>query len=278
MIKIGSLEERVPADILVLAPVLFKMTRSIVTLAESKIERLDPDTATEFEKMLEHTLINMLAVKSVPQHRVTGKKTSLAIMEILRTFAKFGEHAIQKHIQRLLCDDAAAVVKQLSDEANSIITDNADAIEKIQGAIGGDFPESFDGEAFHKLMDEHPVVPHLAELMQRARSGLANVNALKTSFEKAAHRFSSIAAVVEAGPAHLESLEAMFNENQYHKLGKHLSDWTAVQASTRELQPGEIRKNLCNKVAKGLAKRALNSMSPRVEAHIKRLAGITVDD
>ena len=63
----------------------------------------------------------------------------------------------------------------------------------------------------------------------------------------------------------------IFDEPAYESAGKYLGLWTAVQACTRDLKPGETRAALCKKVKVGLALRR-HAIEPKVLAHLEELA------
>ena len=69
----------------------------------------------------------------------------------------------------------------------------------------------------------------------------------------------------------MKSIESTLEADEFKAMGSIIADWTAVQACTRDLKPGETRKNLCGKVSKGLKKRLWLSLSPNVEEHLNKL-------
>ena len=53
-----------------------------------------------------------------------------------------------------------------------------------------------------------------------------------------------------------------------------MANWTAVQACSRDLKPGETRKSLCAKVQRGLRKRMWHTVDPNIDAKLSELGGV----
>ena len=153
---------------------------------------------------------------------------------------------------------------------------NGPESKKINELIGIDFPKQVKSEEVLKLLESSETVRSCHDIMTKCTAMHTYMMELDKISKQWLGEFPLASEIHKELEQTSAAVRGALEVKALTDLGAVLSDWTAVQAIFRGLQPGETRKSLCAKVAKGIAKRKWFAFSPDVHRELCQMAGLPI--
>lgn len=150
---------------------------------------------------------------------------------------------------------------------------SSQVVNDLNALIIVDDLDSIDTDQFIEFVDSPDV-----GLMHTAIKDVRTMEEATTAMFLAAEAIQRKAPTMEVATAGIAAqklqLEGLWKQPFVDELGLHIGNWTCLQSCFRDLDAGETRKKVCDKVAKGICKRKHYAASESIMNYTRKHAGL----